>query len=357
MIVEEGSATIDVPGNPVQKGPGTKRAGFFNSSQRLNRDLTLSFLAAVRPSHALDAFGGTGVRGIRISKELGIEATISEINPASCRVIEKNAELSKAEVSLYNESFEKTLERKLFDYIDVDPYGSVVPYADKAVTSVKNGGYVAFTATDLSALTGSVPAKTLRRYQAFIQTDSFKHEMGVRLLISYVVRRAAAYDLAATPLLSFWYSHFYRVIFRIERGASKSDHSVNQIGFVNKNNLLGGIYDDVDEGPVWTGNLQSSSILEKISSQKMEHVKETSDRYAHILRSEDKSLLFVELTDIARSVRSNIPKISDLVEFLEKKSISSVRTHFSPTGLKTEGDPSEVYSLISEHMRDNYKQV
>ena len=58
------------------------------------------------------------------------------------------------------------MSRLLFDFIDVDPYGSIVPYLDVALTHVKNGGYIGLTATDLSALTGSAPKKTARRYDA-----------------------------------------------------------------------------------------------------------------------------------------------------------------------------------------------
>lgn len=355
MKIEEGRASLDLPGDATLKGPGSKGTGFYNRSQRINRDLTLIFLSAKRPERVLDAFGGSGVRGIRVAKEIGIETVISETNPASASVIKNNIALSEADVEVYNESYEKTLERGLFDFIDIDPYGSVIPHTDKAITSVKNGGYIAFTATDLSALTGSVPSKTLRRYQSYIVTDLFKHEMGIRLLLSYIARRAAVFDFAVYPELSFWYSHFYRVIVRVERGAGKADRVIRQIGVVNKNTLLSNIYDDVDEGPLWTGSLENPDTISAMSQQKLETAGKESLRYTEILGAEDRSLLFLELTDMAKSVRSNIPPLEDVKKKLMERSIGTDRTHFSPTGLKVDGDMNEAYDITIEHMKKNYR--
>ena len=41
-----------------------------------------------------------------------------------------------------------------FDIIDLDPYGSVVPFLDAAITSVKEGGLLCITCTDTRVLCG-----------------------------------------------------------------------------------------------------------------------------------------------------------------------------------------------------------
>lgn len=356
MKIEEGQASLDIPNSATLKGPGSKGTGFYNKSQRINRDLTLLFLSARKPRRVLDAFGGSGVRGIRIALETGLETFISETNPASFQVIKNNVEGNEANVEVYNESYEKTLERELFDFIDIDPYGSVVPHADRALTRIKNGGYVAFTATDLSALTGSVPTKTLRRYQAFIKTDLFKHEMGVRLLISYVARRAAAFDLAVYPEISFWYSHFYRIIVRVERGAARADSCIRNIGLINKNEFLSESYEDVDEGPVWVGNLENQETVKAMREERLDFLGRDCDRYMHLLGSEDRSLLFLELTDVAKTVSSNMPPVEKVIEHLRQNSLPAERTHFSPSGLKVEGDINRAYSVVSDLMKRDYVQ-
>lgn len=353
MLVEEGSATIEIPGTPVKKGPGSRGPGFYNPSQRINRDLTIAFLSAVRPARFLDAFGGSGIRGIRVAKETGVETYISEINPASYRIALNNIEANQAQVEIHNESFERTVEKHLFSFIDIDPYGSIIPFIDKAITAVRNRGYIGATATDLSALTGSVPTKTNRRYGAHILTDSFKHEMGIRLLIAYVVKRAAAHDSAAVPEMSFWHSHFYRVIFRIEHGAGKADRALEQVGMLNKKSSLSEIYDSIIEGSVWTGPLSSPETLQSMEKSAVETMEGTSQEFLSTLHIEDESLLFLELSDIARNIHSNMPPISAVSNTLIENGMKAYRTHFSNTGLKVRGEMKEAYSLTSSYMREN----
>lgn len=335
---------ISVPGNPVQKGPGARSVGFYNSSQRINRDISILFLQSRMPRLALDAFGGTGIRGIRFNKEAGVNTVISEINPASCGIIEENAARNSAGVEVHNERFERTLERHLFDYIDIDPYGSIIPYADAAIQAVRNRGYVAVTATDLSALTGSAPRKTWRRYGSAISNDVFRHEMGIRLLIAYVVRRAAAYDIMAVPEVSLWHSHFYRVIFRIEHGAARADSALSLTGSVNKHDLLDASYMDEEEGPVWLGKLNNMDTLRDMTGHISSNTGKDAEKVLDILGNDDMSMLFFELTDMARIVRSNVPPIAAVSERLSEIGIPSGRTHFSRNALKISGNYDDLFS-------------
>lgn len=350
MRLTEGKIDLELPLVPVSKGPGKRNEGFYNPSQRINRDLTILFLSIIRPTRFLDAFGGSGIRGLRVAGELGIETVISEINPASCKVAMRNASLNNSSAEIYNESFEKSLERKLFDFIDVDPYGSIVPYVDRAITSVKNHGHIGVTATDLSSLTGSVPTKTLRRYGARISNDDFRHEMGIRLLISYVVRRAAAFDIGALPVVSFWHSHFYRIIFRIDRGASKADSAVMKIKNVNKKELLSEFYPSLAEGPVWIGDLEDSEAISAMVKGTRDYIDNKSIALANCLQYEDLSFLYLELTHIASRSHSDMPPLKAAVQELDEHSVKSARTHFSNTGLKVSNPVTESYDLISSFL-------
>ncbi len=355
MQIEEGLATIEIPSEPVHKGPGTRGPGFYNPSQRINRDLTISFISAKKPLRFLDAFGGSGIRGIRVAKEAGISTSISEINPASYQIALSNIKRNNVDVEIHNESFERTLERNLFDFIDIDPYGSVIPYVDKAITSVRNRGYIGATATDLSVLTGSVPSKTFRRYGAYVKTDAFKHEMGIRLLIAYIVRRAAAHDIGALPEFSFWHSHFYRVVLKIEHGAGKADEALECIGTINKGRSLSPIYEDIAEGPVWLGKLASRDTVLSMENSNIPSISEASMKLLKSLGDEDKSLLFLETTDIARSVHSNMPPLEAVRSKLQGDGMDSCRTGFSYTGLKVSGPLAAAYETAAQFMGDHYR--
>ncbi len=337
---------IDLPAAPSLRGPGKKTEGFYNPSQRINRDLTLLFLRHSKPMRFLDAFGGSGIRGLRVRAETGIETTIAELNPVSAEIARKNALKNCTDVEIFNENFERTLERHLFDFIDVDPYGSVVPFIDKALTSVRNHGYVGITATDLSALTGSVPAKTYRKYAAHIKNDVFRHEMGIRLLIAYTARRGAAFDLGVVPLLSFWHSHFYRLVVRVDRGASYADRSAAKIGLVDKHADLWSEFESSQEGPVWRYEIGDGDTLKGMLSSAYEGVESRSLDLAERILGESTSLLFLELTSIARNVHSDMPALAKVRSLLDELGQAAHRTHFSPTGLKVSGSLEECYEAV-----------
>ena len=326
MIIREGLVEAEVPDDHGVKGPGHRESGFYNAAQKLNRDTTICFLNTVRPGLALDAFGGSGIRGIRFDREIGIKTVIAENNPRSVSMIQGNVTRNKSSCTVIQGDCESVMRDFLFSFIDVDPYGSAMPYIDSALRNVRNHGYIGVTATDLTALTGSAEKVTRRRYGAFLTVDDLKHEKGVRLLIRAVIERGAQYDRAAVPLLAFWHSHFYRVIFQVSEGAGRSDQLLEKIGTVNINGK--------DQGPIWLGNMESGEIIDSLNVP--DHMKEPGDVAGFIrsLKNEDICPLFTDLRTVCSKLKTDIPKVSSVIERLESMGHVAARTHFSPTGIK-----------------------
>lgn len=330
------------------KGPGKSAAGFYNLSQRMNRDVTISALNVLHPKRVLDGFGATGIRAIRFRLETGSEVHVSEINPASLRIIEKHVSMNSTDITVHAESFAETSRKIPFDYIDVDPYGSVVPYLDSAINNVKNRGYVGITATDLSVLTGSYPEKTIRRYNSVIIKDSFKHEKGLRLLLGYAARRSAAVDRYIRPIVSFWNGHYYRSIFQVLSGSMGADAMLSRVEHVNLHDLIGAYYPSREEGPLWTGEIEDNSFLPKMGRPDDEGGEKFLALTA-LLRNEDKSLFFTDLQDVARSKRTDVMGVAKAISILEDAGFNAFRTHFCPTGIKSNIKAMEVFRMLSDH--------
>ena len=341
--LSEGSIRIMAPDNFFIKGPGTRTAGFYNLDQKLNRDITISFLRTVKPRIALDAFGGTGIRGLRINREAGIKTVISEINKKSFEYIKTNRELNGSDVEVYNKTFQAVLNDFLFDYIDIDPYGSVLPYIDDAMLNIRNKGYIGITPTDLTALTGSMERKTFRRYGASIINDIYRHESGIRLLIAEIVKRAAAMDKAAIPMISLWHSHYYRVIFQIISSSSMADRQLDKIGTFNRHTGLAEEYMESHEGPMWLGNLNSDMV-------KNLNIIENPDRlFLKILeevKNNDLSLYFADIADFARIIHHDSRGIEPSMERLLANGIACGRSQFSDTGIKVSSPVRDALHLI-----------
>lgn len=337
MIIKEGNIRIAVPEDYSRKGPGTRSAGFYNKQQIINRDLTILVLSRIRPKNYLDGFGATGVRAIRVAAELGIDSSISEINPASVRIMEKNLAVNRVSATVHREPFQSVVSKGLYEFIDIDPYGSAVPYLDVSLSAVKNGGYLGITATDLSVLTGSVPTKTRRRYGAFIANEAHRHEAGIRLMLADVIKRAASIDRYITPVISFWHGHFYRIIVQVRNGSLKADQSLDMISTINFSKMYSDYYDDIDQGPIWKGNLENSEIIAESLQSKPESISQASAEFASKLTWENESLMFFEMTDAARSLGKSLPRVNNLIDELRKTGMAAYRTHFSNTGIKFSG--------------------
>lgn len=347
MKFTEGLVSFEIPGDGHTRGPGKAEPGFYNTSQKLNRDITITFLGWARPKLALDGFGGSGIRGLRFSMEAGIKTVISERNIVSAEVIKRNLEANAADVTLEKETFQCTASKYLFDFIDVDPYGTAVQYMDQAIDSVRNGGYVAVTATDLSALTGSVPSKTWLRYGSRIRNDAFRHETGLRLLIATFVRKAANLEREAVPILSLWYSHYYRVIFRVRSGTARSLRNIENIGYLNKHDLLSKLYPNLIEGPIWLGKLFSDAFLRE--AKLPDHLKEDPllVKYLGLFSNEDNSILFCDLAEIGRLRHDSPAPLGKAMNKLAEHGLSKYgRTQFSPTGIKAAISIDEMISYI-----------
>ncbi len=347
MIVREGSVTIETPGTGQEKGPGKAEPGFYNRSQKLNRDLTILFLNWAKPKLALDGFGGTGIRGIRFSVEARTRTVISERNTVSAKVIEKNIMRNNSDNELQNESFECSLSRSLFDFIDIDPYGTAVQYMDQAIASVKNNGFIAVTATDLSALTGSVPKKTMLRYGASVMNDAFRHETGARVLAGIFARKAASLEREAIPMLTVWHSHYYRIIFRVRSGTGRAAENMNNVGFINKHVQVSKHYPNVLEGPLWIGRLFSKDFLDSMEIPGYLAGDRTLQKYTEMFRNEDTGVLFCDIAEIGRLMHDSPIRLDDAIEILNKNGYGNAgRTHFSPTGIKTEANMDRMISFM-----------
>ena len=163
MIIREGFSQIFIPDETLSSGPGTKRVGFYNPEQVLNRDITVAVVNAIKPRNYLDGFGGTGIRGIRVTKETGVHSVIAEINRKSVEVIERNGKENEVELEIRNEPFESVVSRSLFDFIHNNPIAEFHPshYVNDPFIISQNKKMVAINSALQIDLTGQVCADSI----------------------------------------------------------------------------------------------------------------------------------------------------------------------------------------------------
>ena len=300
---------------------------FYNPVMVLNRDISILIAKVFGFESAVDLLSATGIRALRLKKEAGVkEVFANDANPYAVKLIKANAKLNRLKVNITklkaNEFFCKTSQG--FDYIDVDPFGTPVPFLDLAMRAVKKGGMIGVTATDTAALCGAAPSACLRKYGAKPLHDEIMHEVGIRILLKKIVEAGAQYDIALTPIFCHSTEHYMRVYLQADRGADKTNSVLRQIGFYK------------NAGPMWLGRLWDEKLCEKIYSFAINNkfISVETKKLLHLIKEESKINSFGYF-DIATMSLKQVPKISGVINNLKAKGFLASRTHFSPTGIRT----------------------
>ncbi|GAB7009504.1 tRNA (guanine(26)-N(2))-dimethyltransferase [Halorubrum trueperi] len=259
MDIEEGGRTVSVPEARDGASEGTGGGVFFNPTQELNRDVTVAVLRAYRdrePRAAsyLDAMAASGVRGVRAAAE-GYDVTCADVDPDAVDLAAENLAANNLDGEAVHRDVNALLYERVFDVVDLDPYGTPIPFADAAFANARN--LVCVTATDTAPLCGAHLNSGIRKYGAVPRNTDYHPEMGLRTLISALVRTAARYDKAARPIVSHVSRHYARTYLELESGARAADDCIDELGYVDncedclwRESTRGLIADPVESCPV-----------------------------------------------------------------------------------------------------------
>lgn len=198
----------------------------------------------------LDALSASGLRALRYSKEVQ-QATTIVANDMSRSAVEtirtniryngvQNVHVNQGDARAYMYSLLSSNGNKQnpelsigrFDVIDLDPYGTAVPFLDAAVQAVSDGGLLCITCTDAGVYASAgYPEKTYSLYGGEPVRGPHGHEAGLRLILHAVAAAAAKYGLAVEPLLSLSIDYYARVFVRVTRSPA-------QVKFLAGNTML-----------------------------------------------------------------------------------------------------------------------
>ncbi|QDS75356.1 hypothetical protein FKW77_002229 [Venturia effusa] len=189
------------------------------------------------PFRILDALSATGLRALRYAQELPFVTSITA-NDLSAKAVEMIA------VNIKHNRLEDRIETctgnamahmyslvgqegkggpgAKYEVIDIDPYGTAVPFLDAAVQALSNGGLLCVTCTD-SGVFNSIgySEKTFSLYGGLPVKGEHCHEAGLRLILHAINTSAAKYGISVEPLLSLSIDYYARVFVRIRRSPAE----------------------------------------------------------------------------------------------------------------------------------------
>lgn len=365
ITVREGTTELLVPDSFNRKGPGSRTGEvFYNRQMEFGRDLSVMVGRAMfqEGQKILDGLAATGARGLRLANESGVKAdfVLNDRNLAAAVLMKQNAEQnSLGHVRIECRDLRSLLADEQFDYIDIDPFGTPVDFIDPAVQSCRNNGVIAITATDTAPLYGTYPKTCLRRYGSLSQRSPFAHETGLRILLGFVIRQAAAHDRAAQPLLCYHADHYFRCYLRIQNGATKADGMIRKIGYARfdpktlDRSVSEGRETEKDAGPLWTGALFSKDLLKAMKATGDLGTATRCDKILQTWLEEVGSpALFYSMDELARKTKISPPKLVDFIGFLSERGASASRTHFDPKGFKTDMARSKLIDAYKKFPRN-----
>lgn len=381
QIVSEGRAEFVVPKLEKYKTSEkeyvpSQTPVFFNPVMSLSRDISVSSLEIlgqdIEGLRICDVLSGVGARGIRYALELSSvgKVVVNDNSSDAVALIEKNVDMndtSSVEVREEDANVLLSHHRPRFHVIDLDPFGSPVPFLDSAFTAVSRRGFIFATATDTAPLCGAYPKPCLRRYGAKPLRNYYSRELGLRIFIGSVQRRAAAYDLALTPVLSHATQHYFRVHFRVSQGARKADEILEGQGYVShcfdcerrvyahgmpaelpRECECGREYEHA--GPLWLGEFAEVEHLHRVievhAVRDFDRAREERDLLEKIAEEADGPPTFYDLHDVSSQAGVSPPKLESVLKELQEKGHFASRTHFSGTGIRTDATLDDLVEVV-----------
>lgn len=266
-VIIEGKAKIytrtetDLGNNRVEE-----QEAFYNPVMIFNRDISLLVIqtfAEVLKKEAedqkkpfngiqiLDALAASGLRTVRFLKEIKPELInkmhSNDISEAALKHMRDNFQLNELDQSKVvqhqedaNDLMYKSKDTILaghptpvkYDVIDLDPYGTAVPFLDTAVQAVTEGGLLCVTCTDMKVLSGPDYHKCFYMYGVARGRMACHQESAIRIVLYSINAIANKYSRYIVPVLSYQSEHYLRVFVRVHISKTECGKSMLKYGHV-----------------------------------------------------------------------------------------------------------------------------
>jgi len=357
---------------------------FYNPLMELNRDVAVLALQAYqrmvkRELVVCEPLAGCGVRGVRLASEVeGVrKVVINDISPEAAKLAEFNVGLNNLaeRVTVANEDANLLLSRyaaprRRFDYVDVDPFGSPVPYLDSALRALRNGGLLALTATDMAPLCGVHPKACFRKYGGRPLRTEYCHELAIRFLVGCLASLAAKHDVAVSPMFSCSIYNHVRTYATLRYGAKQADESLQNMGYVlhcfscfhreTHKGIASPLRRDCPEcgsklqtaGPLWLGSLWDEKFCVKMKDEVMRknlhNAPKIRQMISLVIGEAEAPITYYVVDKVCDKFNLPIPPLAKVISELRMSGFQAVATHFSSKAFRTDAPASAVKNVVTK---------
>ncbi|MCA9459279.1 MAG: hypothetical protein KC550_01895 [Nanoarchaeota archaeon] len=359
--ITEENITIKTYGDKISK----ELTVFYNPIMKLNRDLSLlvmkTYFNNSKPIKFCDPMSASGIRELRFLKtipETFEKITMGDISDTAITNVKKNAKTNKIslkKIELKTQNAINTIAQNYYHVIELDPFGSPLPYIDIACQRIKHEGILSITATDTASLCGTYPKKTLRKYGIkIIKTFCFE-ELGLRNLIAYCQRQGAKYDKNLIPVISYSQDHYYKIFFKIEDSRKTSLETIKKLKYINYNKETQDIemqeYETKESiGKTYIGELNDKEFLKQIKTN-LNLIQDSKKitKLIEKLEEEIDQLGYYNPHKLQKQFKiGSEAKFETIENKLKEKGFKVSRPHNNRLGIKTNAKAKDIIKILKE---------
>ncbi|KAH3672188.1 hypothetical protein WICMUC_004417 [Wickerhamomyces mucosus] len=424
-IVEEGKAKILFP---------KKEDVFYNPIQQFNRDLSTAAIRAwaelygnklIQPKKRktdseepkelekheikpyisiLEALSATGLRAIRYAKEIPNVKSIvaNDFSKEAVKSINRNIEYNNVgHILTSNEGdanafmYQSKSQNRLFNVIDLDPYGTATPFIDAAIQNLGNEGLLLVTCTDLAVLAGGgYPEKCFALYggTTLINHDA-SHEAALRLVLNQIGNTAARYKKTIEPLLCLSIDFYVRIFIKVKTSPIEVKKLASKTSLQYVCSVCGSIHDQplgkittrengTDKfglsqgssragsncfycgftqhvaGPMYNGPLQNKEFIDKIlhinKNELDDETYKTRKRIEGMLtlaRNEIDAPFYFKPEKISSVLKCQVPPLKTVIAALGNLGFEASLTHATPSAIKTNADWDSLWAIFKHYVQ------
>lgn len=389
-IIQEGKVKVLVPmlkafvKSPSEYAP-SKAPVFYNPVMELNRDIAVLALQAYqrmvnREISVCEPLTGCGVRGLRFATEVeGVKkVVISDINMKAFQLASYNVRVNELSEHVFvrNEDANSLLgsygrPRRRFDVVDIDPFGTPVPYLDSAIRALRSSGFLILTATDMAPLCGVHPKACIRKYGGQPLRTEYCQELAVRLLAGSLAVTTAKHCMGINLVFSYSIDHYIRIYAIIKYGAKKADENIENMGYILhcfkclhreivKELFLFEHSGRCSEcgskmsvaGPLWLGRIVDKRFCESVEDEAKRKMFKLGRKIRKILTlTKDEAeapITYYVLDKLCSTPAIPVPPVRRVVRALRREGFHVSLTHFNPKGIKSNVSAMKMKELLRE---------
>lgn len=339
---------------------------FYNDKMLENRDLSAIACkvyaknAEKKEFHTCDALAGSGIRGFRYSS-FSDQLVLNDVNPSAQENIRKGLEENgiEAEVTGKDANILLSENRNRFHLIDVDPFGPFTNFLDSTARAANHSSFIGLTATDNAVPAGSYKKTCMRRYGSKPLKNSFMHETALRIYIKEVFENFARFDKEFDPKICYHKRHYTRLMGRVTESKSRCNRSLNNIGYLSfcpecrwreferkgSCEICGNENISV-AGPLWIGKFVDRRFTKEMLDEIPDNWKSSVDLLRIINGEAEIITPYYDLHELSSHLGISSPKRDPVIEELYDTGYPVARTHFSPTGFRTDAPIDHIKEII-----------